>query len=67
MTKKKGLLLAVVVFVGLSYACGHDSSQSTESKPSTSQSQEAKAPSKSQATLLYIIENTITTSRRGYY
>lgn len=48
MTKKKGLLLAVVVFIGLSYACGHDSNQSTESKPSTSQSQEAKAPSKSE-------------------
>lgn len=48
MTKKKGLLLAVVVFIGLSYACGHDSNQGTESKPSTSQSQEAKAPSKSE-------------------
>lgn len=48
MTKKKGLLLAVVVFIGLSYACGHDSNQNTESKPSTSQSQEAKAPSKSE-------------------
>lgn len=48
MTKKKGFLLAVVVFIGLSYACGHDSNQSTESKPSTSQSQEAKAPSKSE-------------------
>lgn len=48
MTKKKGLLIAIVVFIGLSYACGHDSNKTSESKPSTSQTQEAKAPSKSE-------------------
>lgn len=48
MTKKKGLILAAVIIMGLSYACSHDSNQGTNSKPNTTQSQEAKAPSKAQ-------------------
>lgn len=48
MTKKKGLILAAVIIMGLSYACSHDSNQGTNSKPNTTQSQEAKAPSKAE-------------------
>lgn len=46
MTKKKGLLIAFVVLIGLSYACSSDT-QKDSSKPTTSQTQQqAKAPSK---------------------
>lgn len=42
MTKKKGLLIAFVVLIGLSYACSSDT-QKDSSKPTTSQTQQAQA------------------------